>query len=296
MGEYATRLTNGADVATRVRATDALGQSGNTPVRARPGVRNDGGGVVSVINGTMQVQVTPFSAWVDAGSVGQVGFPFVLDATQTLTLDDGHASLDRVDTIAVVADAATPTAATLQVVTGTPGAGAPTLPTHAVPLRDVNVPAGLSTGSGGLASGNLSTDRRGYLANAIIRVSGVTERDALTPQKGWAVFRADTSKVEVYDGSSWLGQARAKDLPIGGSELLTIVSTGTPVLKAVTFPAGWFSAAPNVVVSITDPSSNAPQNFGAGAQTATASGVTLVGVRVGGAAPAMRISWIAVPV
>lgn len=208
---YALRLQNGTDTAPRARMGDALGLQHKGALQARTGLRRDGGGVVSVVAGSMQVQVTPFMAWVDgSASDTQAGYPVVSDATATLTVDDGAASLARVDTIAVVVkdnafDGSGSTSADLVVVKGTPGAGAPALPGSAVALRDVNVPAGLSAGSGGLSSANLGTDRRAYLTalGGILPVTGATERDALGALAGQAVFRLDTATVEVHNGLTW---------------------------------------------------------------------------------------------
>lgn len=248
MAEYGTRMGNSLDTAVRMRASDALHLQGNTLVRARPGIRLDGGGAVSIIVGTMTVQCTGLSGWVDAGSVGQVGIPFVLDTTKVLTIDPGHATLVRVDTVAIVADASTPTTATVQVVKGTPGAGAPALPTYAVALRDISVPAGASTGTGGLSGGALSTDRRNYLAHGIIRVAGQTERDALTPQEGWAVYRADTDKVEYYTGAAWKVLATADQLPTSGDALISATSLASFGLTTITVSFGQtFPVAPQSV-------------------------------------------------
>jgi hypothetical protein len=90
----------------------------------------------------------------------------------TLTVADGHATLARVDTVVArvrdnAYDASGFTDADVVLVQGTPGAGAPTLPTNCVPLRDITVPAGASAGAGGLSSSNLGTDRRVYLNTAI---------------------------------------------------------------------------------------------------------------------------------
>lgn len=207
MSEYALRLANGQDTAARVRAADALGLTPNGTVRSRAGLRPDGGGVVSIVAGTMNSQVTAFSCWVDASPAGQVGYPFICDATKTLTHAPGDATLVRVDTIAVVIkenafDGSGTTAATLQIVQGTPGAGAPAMPTSAcIPIRDVIVPAGASTGSGGMTSGALGTDRRVYTAavGGIVR----TASDLTSPQEAQAEWRTDTKQLKIHDGTAW---------------------------------------------------------------------------------------------
>lgn len=210
MTGYALRLESSTDTAPRVRAGDALGRLPNGTVRGRGGLRNDGGGVVSVVGGTMSVSVSPLSCWVDADEAGQVGFLFVSDDTEVLAVSPGHASLDRTDVVAVVVredlyDGSGSTTATLEVVEGTPGAGTPALPYAAVPLRNITVPANTSVGTGGLTAGNLSTDRRVFTVadGGVLPVASATERDALTsPQAGWTVYREDGT-LQVYDGAAW---------------------------------------------------------------------------------------------
>lgn len=171
MTAYSLRLENGTDTAARVRIGDLIGLApGASALTAESGLRPDGGGVVAIVNGTMTAEVDPFAAWIQGGiSVVQGGYPFVLDAQATVTISDGHATLARVDTIVARVrddsyDASGFTDAAVVVIAGTPGAGAPALPDNAVPLRDINVPAGASTGTGGLSAANLGTDRRVYLA------------------------------------------------------------------------------------------------------------------------------------
>jgi len=210
MTQYALRLANDADTAARVRMGDSIPFLSAAGKRgARSGLRNDGGGVVTVNEGTMQVSVSPFSAMVLGGATDTQGsYPFVSDDTVTLTLADGDATQDRTDTIAIViaddsADGAGSTSAALTVVQGTPGGGVPDLPASALPLRDVTVPATISAGTGGLTSSNLGSDRRTYLPLGITPVSGTTERDGLTPAPGTAVYRADADQVEVWNGTAW---------------------------------------------------------------------------------------------
>lgn len=218
MTEYALRLANGADTAARVRSGDALGLAGASALRARGGVRAGSGGAVTVVNGTMTVQVAPFMCWVDAAVAGQVGYPFVCDATKTLTIAAGHATLARTDVIAVVVreaafDGGGTTAATLEVVQGTPGAGTPALPAAAIPLRNISVPAGTSAGTGGLTAANLGTDRRQYVVGlgGITPVASQSEQDALVIYNGLPAWRTDTKSLEVYNGGKWVQVATYDD-------------------------------------------------------------------------------------
>lgn len=215
MTVYALRLQNGTDTADRVRKSHVLDLFPTSGLGGRSGVRNgDSGGVVTVVAGTMSVQVSPFVAWIDGTtSNAQGGYPFVSDATEALVLADGHATLSRTDVIAATVrdnthDGSGFTDARLIVVQGTPGAGAPALPASALGLREVTVPAGLSAGTGGLASGNLGTDLRTYLPAGVVSVASTVERDALAVKPtGGVVYRADTKRLEVYDGTAWKEQA-----------------------------------------------------------------------------------------
>jgi hypothetical protein len=211
---YALRLENNTDTAVRNRMADLLGlQPGSGPLTARGGVRPDGGGVVAVQAGTMNVTVTAFGAFVPGGvSAAQGGYVFVSDATVTLPLTPGHATLARIDTIAArvrdnAYDGSGAIMADVLVVQGTPASSpvAPTLPTNSVPLRDVTVQAGLSTGNGGLQNSNLSTDRRRFLTSAggVVPVASQSERDGLAAYDGLVVYRKDTDKLESYNGSVW---------------------------------------------------------------------------------------------
>lgn len=213
MTAYALRLQNSTDTAARARIGDLLGLTpGATAVTARTGIRPGvNAGAVAVVAGTMDVTVQPFVAWIQGGvSVVQGGYPFVLDAQATLTLANGHASLSRTDVVAAVVrddpfDSSGAVTATVEVIQGTAGGGVPALPENALPLRNVTVPAGLSTGTGGLASGNLSTDRRAYTAAAggVVPVANKTERDALPAINGTVVYRTDLDTLQVRRASGW---------------------------------------------------------------------------------------------
>lgn len=218
MTEYALRLANSADTAPRVRSGDALSLLASNALRSRGGVRAGSGGAVTVVNGTMTVQVAPFMCWVDATVAGQVGYPFVCDATKTLTIAAGHATLARTDVIAVVVreavfDGGGTTAATLEVVQGTPGAGVPSLPAAAIALRNISVPAGTSVGTGGLTAGNLSTDRRQYVVGlgGLVPVASQSEQDSLVTYSGLPAWRTDTKSLEVYNGTKWVQVATYDD-------------------------------------------------------------------------------------
>jgi hypothetical protein len=259
MSEYAVRLENGADTAPRVRLADALALQGTGPLSTRAGLRPDGGGEVTAVAGSMAVQVTPFVAWVEgSASDAQGGYPFINDATKTLVVADGHATLARVDTVAAVVyedayDGSGETMAHLTVVTGVPGAGAPVLPGSAVPLRDVNVPAGSSAGTGGLSSSNIGADRRQYLAAGVVPVSGVAERDTLGALPGQVVFRADIGALQLKQAGGWVTYKEDDGTAVASGEFSGVAydaSAGDSTVE-VTFPPGRFTAPPKVTTTVT---------------------------------------------
>lgn len=264
MTVYATRLVNGTDSRERMRRADAMGLFPSGPGMARGGFRNDGGAVVTVSAGTMNVQVSPFTAWVDGGaSDAQGGYTFVSDATETLTLSPGHASLARTDVVIAEVrdtthDGSGSTDARLRILEGTPGAGVPALPTNALALRNINVPAGLSAGTGGLAAGNLGTDRRTYTTGlgGVVPVASQAERDALPLVDGTVVYRADTDTLELLEAGIWQQLATQADVDAAVAALPATaagtVFVGSPASSvAVSFPAGRFATAPSVTASCT---------------------------------------------
>ncbi|WP_091051988.1 hypothetical protein [Nocardioides sp. YR527] len=181
-----------------------------TGVGGRTGFRNDSGGIVNAVAGTMNVTCSPFTAWVDGGtSDAQGGYPVINDSTATLAIAPGDATQARVDIVAVVIndhafDGSGQTNCTLTVIQGTPGGGTPALPVTCAPIRAINIPAGLSAGTGGLSSGNMGTDYRQYLPNGILRVASAAERDAANKSaRGDVVYRVDLDTLEVWNGSTW---------------------------------------------------------------------------------------------
>lgn len=212
MTAYALRLQNSQDTAARVRIGDLLGLTPAGALTARTGIRPaPTAGDVAAVAGTMNVTVQPFVAWVQGGvSTAQGGYVFVLDAQATLALANGHATLSRTDVVAAVVkddayDGSGLFTAEVTVVQGTPGGGTPALPTNALPIRNITVPANLSVGTGGLTAGNLSTDRRTYVSGlgGVVTVASQAERDALPATNGTVVYRKDTDALQVLKAGTW---------------------------------------------------------------------------------------------
>lgn len=290
MTVYALRLTNGTDTAARVRMGDLLGLAPSGNLGTRSGIRpGPTAANVAVVAGAMQVTVQPFVAWVDGGvSDTQGGYPFVCDAAVTLTLANGHATLPRTDVIVArvrddAADGSGFTDATVEVVAGTAGSGAPALPTNCVPIRNVVVPAGASVGTGGLTSGALSTDRRTWLAGlgGVIPVATQAERDALPAVNGLVVYRIDTDTLEHRRAGTWEA--------VGGGQghLGTVVRTiVTGINTEVELTTLGVTTAPSRRVKLTLASTITPTIAGSGVLYRIKRGGTTVGTayHVGAAA------------
>lgn len=236
MTVYATRLANGADTRDRLRRADAAGFFPAGVGLARQGLRPDGGGVVTVSAGTMTVNVAAFTAWVDGGASDlQGGYLFVSDGSEALAVADGHASLSRTDVVIAEVrdtthDASGSTDARVRILQGTAGAGVPALPTNAVALRNLTIPAGLSVGTGGLSAGNLSTDRRTYTTGlgGVLTVAGTAERDALAAVEGMIVYRTDVDQLEVRRGAGWVSLMTGNTADVGALVGITPASGWVP--------------------------------------------------------------------
>ncbi|QHF97936.1 hypothetical protein DEH18_33460 [Streptomyces sp. NHF165] len=116
----------------------------------------------------MQVQISTGRAVVQ-GTAAQGAYPVAVTSPETLTVADGNAQYDRIDTVILrvddeLYDTSEQTLATLDIVQGTPSdtPTAPDLPTAAVRLWDITVPAGASAGVGGLDWSSALADRRAY--------------------------------------------------------------------------------------------------------------------------------------
>lgn len=77
-----------------------------------------------------------------------------------------------------------------------------------------------------------------------------------------------------------------------GSITLNIAATGTPVTQVINFNAA-FVLPPTMAITLFNPASNAPQNFSWACASVTETQFTIIGVRVGGAAPTMSLYWLA---
>lgn len=206
----------GVDTATRGRLglTALWTPARDAPLKVTSGLINDGGGVVSVVAGTMNISVTPCKGVIQGTVSGtQGGYPVVIDANEVITLPNGGAS-DTPYTIALmVEDSAFDLSGQQRArVVAYATAGGPPVGSGIIPLRAFNLRAGVSAGSGGLLAGDLGQDLRVYT----VAVGGVlpslsTGRPG-QPFVGQWIWETDTKILRVWDGSAW--RAMRKDVLI----------------------------------------------------------------------------------
>lgn len=173
---------------------------------ARPGARPGPGLEVTVDStGNGTVTLAPGGGVItDTGGGGS--YPFVIPAAVARTLgtrpSTGQSRIDELVAVIKNVDARPADGireVVIQLIPGTPGASpvAPTVPTGALKLRRVTVPA-----SGAIALSN--PPQRTAAAGGILDVAGTTERDAITPMfDSQVVFREDNDTYEGRANGEW---------------------------------------------------------------------------------------------
>lgn len=199
---------SGVDTAVRGRlALSSLWTpSRDAPLKVTSGFVDDGGGVVSVVGGTMDISITPFRAIIQGASSGTQGaYPVVCDANEVVTLPNGGGA-DVQYTISAVVEDSTYDASGQQrarVIAYTTAGGPPAGVVSVLPLRLLNLRANVSAGTGGLVGGDLLADQRVFtVALGGIRRVLSTARPA-TPHLGQTIFESDTLNTMVWDGVGW---------------------------------------------------------------------------------------------
>lgn len=169
-------LLPGGDSPGQTREDTRLAPVGTwTPdgaLRTRAGIVPGGDPLAASGSGPMEIRVSTGRAVVQ-GTSAQGAYPVAVTDPEILTLGDGDAQYPRIDTVVLrvyddLYDAADDTAATIEIVAGSPDPDpdAPTLPVSCLPLWDVTVPAGTSAGTGGLDWSGALSDRRRYTVAA----------------------------------------------------------------------------------------------------------------------------------
>ena len=194
---------SGVDTAqrTRLALSSLWTPSRDNPLKVTSGFIDDGGAVVTVGTGTMDVTVSNFKAIIQPSSATQGAYPVVLDATGTVTFPNGGGA-DAAYTIAAIVedsafDASGQQRARVFAYTGAAPAGT------VLPIRAFNLRAGVSTGTGGLQPSDLGADLRKFtVAHGGIRRVASSDRPA-TPYLGQSIYESDTLNMMQWDGSGW---------------------------------------------------------------------------------------------
>lgn len=200
-------IKNGQDTTQRMRLAMAgfIMPSRDAPLKLQTGLINDGGGVVTTVGGTMNVSITPFRAMIQGTVAGtQGGYPVISDVAQVVTLPNGGGADVQYTIAAIVEDSAFDASGQQRArCVAYTTAGGPPVNSGVVPLRQINLRAGLSTGSGGLLPGDLNTDFRAYT----VAVGGVLPTLSSTrpgsPAIGSWIYETDTGVMRVWTGAIW---------------------------------------------------------------------------------------------
>jgi hypothetical protein len=209
-------MKSGQDTAQRSRlALSSLWTpSRDAPLKVTTGLINDGGGVVTVVPGTMDVSVTPFRGMVQGTVSGtQGGYPVVSDTNLTTTLPNGGGGAVQYTIAAIVEDSAFDLSGQQRVrLVSYTTAGGPPTNSGVIPLRQLNLRAGVSVGTGGLLGSDLNTDFRVYT----VAVGGIlpclSSGRPGSPAIGSWVYETDTGILRVWTGAVW--KAMRKDVLI----------------------------------------------------------------------------------
>ncbi|WP_439676006.1 hypothetical protein [Embleya sp. MST-111070] len=186
---------------TRLAPLGVMAPAGE--MTSRPGVVAGGNPLKLTPVGTMTCEIGPGRAIVQ-GTGAQGAYPLAVTSADSVTITDGDAQWARIDTVALclydeLYDEGDETRAAVEIVEGEPAAAPapPNLPTSAIALWDITVPAGTSAGTGGIAWSSAVTDRRQYTAayGGIIPPGTGEFAGSYTGQ-----YRHGPTGLEVWDG------------------------------------------------------------------------------------------------
>lgn len=207
-----------------------------TGLGVRSGVRQSGGGtdlrVQAQSSPNMTVKVSPGVAVIQgASSALQGAYTYALDAVTNLTIGAAHASLTRVDRIAVrIRDSTFDTSGArdsgLVVIAGTPGSGTPALPVDATyyTLALVTVVA-LDTA---INTGDITDQRTNFAAvGGTIQCTSATR--PASPNTGQRIWESDTALFLWWDGSGWVPDGKQRiSQQILGSTTASVTFSSIP--------------------------------------------------------------------
>jgi hypothetical protein len=164
----------------------------------------------------MVARVNSFRAVIANGVSSTLGpYLFVSDTTTDITFAAGEASVARVDRIIArvydnVNDGSGSTQATVEYLKGQSSGSASSLPTNSLLLWEMTVPAGASSGTGGINFSN-AVDKRVWTtaAGGIIPIANATDMAAMTAYEGMVIYRTDLDILYIHDGTNFKGRGVA---------------------------------------------------------------------------------------
>lgn len=132
------------------------------------------------------------------------------DSTINVTFDPGEAGVARTDRIIVRVynnsqDASGKDGAFVEYLKGQSSGAGSAVPSNAILLYDIPVPAGASTGNGGINFTAIADDVRFYTvaSGGIIPVSDPVNIGVSNPYEGQAVYVKDIDAIYIFDGAVW---------------------------------------------------------------------------------------------
>jgi hypothetical protein len=178
-----------------------------TALTTRDGVIAGGTALAATGIGPMQVQIGVGRALVQ-GTEAQGAYPVAVTAPETLTIGDGNAQHPRIDAVILrvydsLYDTGDQILTRVEIVQGQPHAtpSPPTLPPAALRLWEITVPAGISSGTGGVTWTSALADRRRYTSaygGSIPRGGGPSFAGADPGQ-----YRDNGAGLDRWDGAAW---------------------------------------------------------------------------------------------
>ncbi|MFE1378678.1 hypothetical protein ACFW6S_07010 [Streptomyces sp. NPDC058740] len=173
----------------------------------RDGVIAGGTALNATGAGAMQVQIGVGRALVQ-GTDAQGAYPVAITAPETLTIADGNAQNPRIDAVVLrvydaLYDLGDQTLARLEILQGQPNANpsAPSLPSAALRLWEITVPAGVSAGTGGITWASALNDKRRYTSaygGILPRGYGLSFSGSYPGQ-----YRDNGTGLDRWDGAAW---------------------------------------------------------------------------------------------
>lgn len=213
-------------------------------LHARAGILpSPGGGNLTTVS-AMVARVAAVKVVIQNGVSSALG-PYLLvsDADVDITFDAGEASVARTDRIIArvyddTNDGSGATTGAIEYLKGQAAGPATALPTNSILLYEMSVPAGASSGSGGLNFAN-AQDRRVYTVTSggILPVASNTEMTSITsPYEGMTCYRIDIDVLYVYDGTTWRPRGQAS---VASSANLTNINNPNDGMIAVARDTDW---------------------------------------------------------